>query len=142
MFSIEEAKQVRQDFWTFFGKRYHRKWTLYDTKLKDVNLKFSMENNQAIISLDIEHDDIIFRHYYFEKFESFKSVMEDEVSADLIFERDHILESGKVISRIYVSMDNVKITRKTDWPTVYEFFYENMDKLETFFWEYKDFIED
>ena len=142
MFSKEEAKQVRQDFWTFFGKRYHRKWTLYDTKLKDINLKFSMENNQAIVSLDIEHDDDIFRHYYFEKFESFKSVMKDEISPDLVFEREHILESGKVISRIYVLMDNVKITRKTDWQAVYEFFHENMDKLETFFWEYKDFIED
>ncbi|PRP66296.1 hypothetical protein BST86_03920 [Nonlabens agnitus] len=142
MFSKEEAKQVRQDFWTFFGKRFQRKWTLYNTKIKDVVLKFSMEDHCAMVSIDIEHDDEIFRHYYFEKFESFKSVMREEVSDDLIFERDYLLESGKVISRIFVFMENVKITRKTDWPDVYEFFYENMDKLEAFFWEYKDFIED
>ena len=142
MFSKEEAKQVRQDFWTFFGKRYDRKWTLYNTKIKDVVLKFSMEDSRAIISVDIEHDDELFRHYYFEKFESFKSIMCEEINEDLIFDKAYELKSGKIISRIYIFMDGVKITRKTDWPDVYEFFHENMDKLESFFWEYKDFIED
>jgi len=142
MFSKEEAKQVRQDFWTFFGKRYDRKWTLYNTKIKDVVLKFSMEDSRAIVSVDIEHDDELFRHYYFEKFESFKSIMCEEINEDLIFDKAYELKSGKIISRIYIFMDGVKITRKTDWPDVYEFFHENMDKLESFFWEYKDFIED
>lgn len=142
MFSKEEAKQVRQDFWTFFGKRYQRKWTLYQTKLKDVVLKFSMEDQRAIVSIDIQHDDQLFRHYYFEKFESFKSVMEEEISQDLIFDKEYKLSSGKLISRIYIFKESVKITRKTDWPAVYEFFHTYMDKMESFFWEYKDFIED
>ena len=142
MFSKEEAKQVRQDFWTFFGKRYQRKWTLYNTKIKDVVLKFSMEDKRAIVSIDIEHYDELFRHYYFEKFESFKSIMNEEISADLIFDKEYKLESGKIISRIYVYKEPFKITRKTDWPEVYEFFHNHMDKMETFFWEYRDFIED
>lgn len=142
MFSKEEAKQVRQDFWTFFGKRYHRKWTLYNTGIKDVVLKFSMENNHALVSVDIEHDEELFRSYYFEKFEGFSRIMKDEISKDLIFDKNYILESGKIISRVYIEKEGVKITRKTDWPVVYEFFHEYMDKLESFFWEYKDFIED
>lgn len=142
MFSKEEAKQIRQDFWTFFGKRYQRKWTLYQTKLKDVVLKFSMEDQRAIVSIDIQHDDDLFRHYYFEKFESFKSVMEEEISKNLIFDKEYKLSSGKLISRIYIYKESVKITRKTDWPAVYEFFHTYMDKMESFFWEYKDFIED
>ena len=51
-------------------------------------------------------------------------------------------EAGKEISRVYVFMEPIKITRKTDWPGIYEFFHTNMDRLEHFFWEYKDFIED
>lgn len=141
MYSREEAKQIRQDFWTFFGKRYHRKWTLYDTKVKDINLKFSMEEPRAIVSLDVEHDDEIFRQYYFEKLLSLKSILLEEVSEDLIFEPNYVLESGKVISRVYTYMEPVKITRKTDWPQVYEFFYEQMDKLEAFFWEYQEYIK-
>jgi len=142
MYSREEGKQIRQDFWTFFGKRYHRKWTLYDTKLKDINLKFSIEEPRALVSLDLEHHDAIFREYYFDKLCSLKSVMREEVSAGLVFDKNYILESGKEISRVYIFIEPVKITRKTDWPTIYEFFHANMDRLEHFFWEYKDFIED
>ncbi len=142
MYSKEEAKQVRQDFWTFFGKRYDRKWTLYNTKIKDIVLKFSMEDPRAIVSIDIEHADEIFRQYYFEKFISLQTIMRQEVSEDLIFEQNYTLESGKVISRIYIYREPYKITRKTDWPAVYESFYEYMDKMESFFWEYRDFIED
>jgi hypothetical protein len=142
MFSKEESKQLRQDFWTFFGKRYHRKWTLYDTKIKDVNLKFSMEKPRALVSIDIEHEDEILRHYYFDKLLSLKTLMQEEISADLVFDKNYILESGKEICRVYVYKEPAKITKKTDWPDIYEFFHENMDKLETFFWEYSDFIEE
>ncbi|WP_194852346.1 DUF4268 domain-containing protein [Nonlabens antarcticus] len=142
MYTKEESKQIRQDFWTFFGKRYHRKWTLYDTKIRDVNLKFSMESTRAIVSIDMEHDDDLIRQYYFEKLISLKSVLKDAVSTEVIFDDCYELESGKVISRVYIYKELVKITRKTDWPETYAFFHENMDKLESFFWEYKDYIED
>lgn len=142
MYSKEEAKKLREHFWTMFGKRYKRKWTLYDTKIKDVILKFSFEDKRAIVSLDLTHDDDFFRDYYWEKLESLQGLMRDEVHKDLIFEKEYVLESGKVIGRVYIYMDGVKIQKQTDWPAVYEFFYEHMDKLELFFWEYKDVIED
>lgn len=141
MYSKEEAKLVRQQFWTMFGKRYHRKWTLYDTKVKDLVLKFSFEGTTAMVSLDLMHDDAFFRAYYWEKLEGLKNLMLDEVSPELIFNANYILASGKEISRIYACLEHVKIQKQTDWPQVYEFFYEHMDKLETFFWEYKDVID-
>jgi hypothetical protein len=142
MFSKEEAKQVRQDFWTFFGKRYQRKWTRYDTKIKDLVLQFSMENRRAMVSIDIQHDEKFFRDYYYEKLVSLKSIMQEEISNDLIFDNSYQLESGKEISRVYVALEDVKITRKTDWPSVYEFFYNHMDRFEKFFGDYRDFIAD
>jgi hypothetical protein len=140
MYLKEEAKQVRQQFWTMFGKRYHRKWTLYDTKVKDVILKFSFEDTRAIVSLDLTHDDDFFRTYYWEKLESLKTLMCTDVHKELIFDKEYALESGKTISRVYLYMDKVKIQKHTDWPLIHEFFYEHMDKLERFFWEYKDVI--
>jgi hypothetical protein len=141
MYSREEAKKIRQQFWIMFGKRYDRKWLLYNTKLKDVILKFSFEDKRAMVCIDLTHEDEVFRAYYYEKFLSLKSIMLEEVHTDLIFEENYVLESGKVISRIYVYLDGVKIQKQTDWPTIYQFFYENMDRLESFFIEYKDFIE-
>ncbi|WP_042278526.1 DUF4268 domain-containing protein [Nonlabens tegetincola] len=142
MYSREEAKQIRQQFWTMFGKRYDRKWLLYNTKIKDFALKFSFEHKKALVSIDIIHDDELLRAYYYDKLLSLKSILKDEVSHDLIFEENYYLESGKEISRVYIQLDKVKIQKQTDWPAVYEFFYENMDKLERFFLDYKDFIKD
>jgi hypothetical protein len=141
MYSKEEAKNVRQQFWTMFGKRYDRKWLLYDTKLKDINLKFSFEDRRALVSIDINHDDAIFRAYYYEKLISLKNIMKEEVSDELVFEENYILESGKTISRVFVMYEGVKIQKQTDWPEVYQFFYTYMDRLESFFREYKDVIE-
>jgi hypothetical protein len=141
MYSKEEAKKIRQQFWIMFGKRYDRKWMLYDTKLKDVVLKFSFEDKRALVSIDITHEDDIFRAYYYEKLLSLKSILLEEVNPDFIFEENYQLESGKIISRIFVILEGVKIQKQTHWPDVYEFYYENMSKLEAFFIEYKDFIE-
>ncbi len=141
MYSREEARQVRQDFWTLFGKRYDRKWLSYNTGIKDLNLKFDFEDRRAIVALDLEHDDEIFRQYYFEKLESLKSILQEEVSGDIVFDPDYQLANGKTISRIYILKENVKFQRKTDWPEVYEFFYKYMDRLERVYLEYRDFIE-
>jgi hypothetical protein len=141
MYSKEEAKNVRQQFWTMFGKRYDRKWLLYDTKLKDVVLKFSFEDRRALVSIDVNHDDTIFRAYYYEKLISLKNIMKEEVSEELIFEENYMLESGKTVSRVFVMYEGVKIQKQTDWPEVYEFFYTYMDRLESFFQEYKDIID-
>ncbi|MGB5417276.1 MAG: DUF4268 domain-containing protein, partial [Algibacter sp.] len=40
MFSKEESKRIKQEFWTSFGKSFPRKWVLYDTKLKGLSFKF------------------------------------------------------------------------------------------------------
>ena len=141
MYSKEEAKKIRQQFWTMFGKRYDRKWLLYDTKLKDVVLKFSFEDRRALVSIDINHDDDIFRSYYYEKLVSLKNIMLEEVSDELIFEENYLLESGKMISRVFVMLEGIKIQKQTDWPDVYDFYHKHMDKMESFFLDYKDFIE-
>jgi hypothetical protein len=141
MYSKEQAKNIRQQFWTMSGKRYDRKWLLYDTKLKDVILKFSFEDRRALVSIEITPDDAIFRAYYYEKLISLKNIMKEEVSDELIFEENYILESGKTISRVFVMYEGVKIQKQTDWPEVYDFFYTYMDRLELFFREYKDVIE-
>ncbi|MEH6408363.1 MAG: DUF4268 domain-containing protein [Leeuwenhoekiella sp.] len=140
MFSKEESKNIREQFWIFFGKRYQRKWLLYDTKVKEINLKFTFDTSKALVSIDIETNDEITRQYYFERFESLKKIMYAEISEELIFEQEYIRSSGKIISRIYLIMKDVNIHKKTQWPEVFEFFNENMSKMVGFWHEYADFI--
>ena len=93
-----------------------------------------------MVSFDIETHDTVFREYYFEKFESLKKLLKTEVSEDILFEKEYIRSSGKIISRIYIEKLNVNIHNKKHWPEVFEFFHDNMEKFELFWWEYQDFI--
>ncbi|MHA7059360.1 DUF4268 domain-containing protein [Aquimarina sp. M1] len=141
MFSKEESKKIRQEFWIIFGTSYPRKWLLYNTKIKDVTLKFTFTTKHAQVSIDVEPNDPIIRTYYYDKFLSLKTILISEYLDDIIFDEFYVLENGKVISRIYVELSNVNIHNKKNWDDVMEFLFEKMSKIESFFLEYKDFID-
>lgn len=142
MFSKEESKKIREEFWTVFGKKYPRKWILYNTRIKDVQLRFSFDNEKAEVSLDFTSNDEIIRTYYFEKMESLKTVLLKEYFADAIYEEFYMLPEGKLISRVYTQLKQVNIHNRKDWPLVMEFLEGRMVTLERFFLEYADIIAD
>ena len=142
MFSKEESRLLRQEFWISFGKSFPRKWLLYDTKIKGFSFKFHFDTKSALIALDIE-DDLENRIKYWEKLTSLKGILKNDFLPDIIFEEEYILDNGKEISRIYLPLEQkVSIHNKNTWRDVMEFFNENMDLLETFYYEYSDIIKD
>ena len=142
MFSKEESRRLRQDFWISFGKSFPRKWTLYDTKIKGFSFKFHFDTKKALIALDIE-DDLENRITYWEKLISLKSILTQDYLHDVIFEEEYFLENGKEISRIYLPLEQkVSIHNKNTWQDVMVFFNENMSKFEDFFEDYKEVIKD
>ena len=142
MFSKEESRLLRQEFWISFGKSFPRKWLLYDTKIKGFSFKFHFDTKSALIALDIE-DDLENRIKYWEKLTSLKGILKNDFLPDIIFEEEYILDNGKEISRIYLPLEQkVSIHNKNTWRDVMEFFNENMDLLESFFYEYSDIIKD
>lgn len=141
MFSKEESRQLRHDFWTSFGKSFPRKWILYDTGLKGFSFKFHFDTKTALVTLDFE-DDLENRIKYWEKLQALKSILVDDYLPEVIFEEAYLLENKKEISRIYVALDQaVSIHNKNTWRDVMEFFNKKMNVFETFFEEYKDIIE-
>ncbi len=141
MFSQEESKKIRQEFWTSFGKSFPRKWLLYDTKIKGLSFKFHFDNRTALVVLDLE-DDLENRINYWEKLLSLKSILLNDFLPDAIFEEEYFLENGKEISRIHIDLDKkVSIHNKNTWRDVMEFFNEKMSLFESFFEDYKDIIK-
>ena len=122
MFSKEEALQIKKDFWIAFAEAYPRKWLLYNTKIKDVTFKFYVDNKKAQVLLDIEPKDEEKRKIYFEKVFSLKTILLEEYLEEAIFERNYYLESGKVISRIWVEKTDISINNKNNWEAIFEFF--------------------
>jgi hypothetical protein len=142
MYSKEEAQKLKREFWVAFADKYPRKWMLYDTKIKDFSFKFYVDNKKAQVLIDIEQRNEETRKIYFEKIESLRTILEEDYIKDLVFEKNFTIESGKTISRIWVEQLNVSVSNRNYWDTIFDFFEENMDKLERFFYEYQDYIRD
>ena len=129
MFSREESRLLRQEFWTSFGKSFPRKWILYDTKLKGLSFKFHFDNKSALIALDLE-DDLERRINYWEKLEALKSILLEDFLPEAIYNETYILDNEKEISRIYVPLNQkVSIHNKNTWRDVMEFFNLHMNLL-------------
>jgi len=141
MFSQEESKQIRQQFWTSFGKEYPHKWLLYNTKMKEIQLKFTFNRKFAQVSLDIIDDDEMIRAYYFEKMQSLQNILKEEYVPEIIFEENYELPEGKIIGRIYTQLNNVSIHDPKTWPQVKQFLSDQMMRLEEFFKDFSDFIK-
>lgn len=142
MYSKEEALRIKKDFWIAFAEAYPRKWLLYDTKIKDVTFKFFVDNKKAQVLLDIEPKDEEKRKIYYEKIKSLKTILHEDYLPEAIFERNFYLESGKVISRIWVEKTGVSLNNKNNWEAIFDFFNETMSQFEYFFYENEDYIKD
>ncbi len=142
MFSKEESRLLRHEFWTSFGKSFPRKWILYDTKIKGFSFKFHFDTRHALVALDLE-DDLENRIKYWEKLQSLKTLLKEDYLPTAIFEETYRLDNDKEISRIYVSLDKkVSIHNKNTWRDVMEFFNVHMALFEAFFNDYREILED
>lgn len=142
MYSREESQKLKREFWVAFAEKYPRKWVLYDTKIKDFSFKFYVDNKKAQVLIDIEQRSDEKRTAYFEKIEALKNILEEEFIKDLVFEKNYTLESGKIISRIWVEKQGVGFSNRNNWDAIFDFFFENMHALEMFYLEYDEFIKD
>jgi hypothetical protein len=138
MFSKEDSKRLREEFWISFGKSFPTKWLLYNTKIKDFSFKFHFDTKQAWVSLDIEGD-LEQRIDYWEKLLSLKSVILEDYLPEAQFEEYYLLENGKEISRMFVKLEQkVSIHNKNTWQEVMLFFNETMPKFEMFFEDFRE----
>lgn len=141
MFSKEESRLLRQEFWTSFGKSFPRKWLLYNTKIKGLSFKFYFDTKKAFVCLDLE-DNLENRINCWEKLVALKNILLDEYLPEAIYEEEFYLENGKEISRIYVPLEEkISIHNKNTWQITMQFFNEKMSLFELFFEEYKDIIK-
>ncbi|MBT8244724.1 MAG: DUF4268 domain-containing protein [Winogradskyella sp.] len=141
MFSKEESRKLREDFWISFGKSFPRKWLLYNTKIKGLSFKFYFDTKKAFVCLDLEND-LENRINCWEKLEALKNILHSDYLPEAIYEEEFYLDNGKEISRIYIPLEQkVSIHNKNNWRDVMEFFFEKMSFFEAFFEEYKDIIK-
>jgi len=142
MYSKAEMSKLKREFWIAFAEKYPRKWLLYDTKIKDFSFKFFVDNKKASVMIDIEPKDSEKRIELFEKLEGLRAILEADYIQDLIFEKNLTLETGKVISRVWIDKSGVSVSNPASWPQIFDFFNQKMDAMERFFEDFSDFLSD
>ena len=142
MYSKQESQRLKQEFWITFAERYPRKWVLYDTKIKDFSFKFFVDNTKAQVSIEIEHRNEEKRLAYFDKIAALKNILEEEFIQDLVYQKNHTLDNGKTISKIWVEKLGITVSNRTNCDAIFDFFFGKMSALELFYLEYDTFIKD
>lgn len=152
MYSREEAKKLKLTFWEKFGKRCEihpelqykkRKWVLHRTKIKDVALRFEISRKDAKVILELGNKSENQRFKAYEFLERYKPVIEDGFEDGLTWEFFHEREdSNKEVCRIYAQLNNVDLHRQHQWPDIYNFYIENMLKLENNFMSVRDLLQE
>ena len=140
MFSKEDSRKLREEFWISFGKSFPNKWTLYKTKVKGLSFKFHFDLKIAMVSIDVDSD-IEQRAKVWDKLVALKTILIDEYLPEAIYEDFFILDNQKDISRIFVQLNDVSIHNKNSWRETMEFLNKSMLAIETFYEEYQDIID-
>jgi hypothetical protein len=140
MFSKEDSRKLREEFWIAFGKSFPNKWILYKTKIKGLSFKFHFDLRMAMVSIDVDTE-FEQRIKIWDKLVALKSILLEEYLPEAVYEDFFLLENKKEISRIYVELKNVSIHNKNTWRETMEFLNQSMHQIEVFFEEYKDIID-
>ena len=149
MYSREEAKQLKQEFWTTFGQWSLRKrkskgkgrWLLNHTGVRGYRLKFETEKKTKCVCLEIIDADEVIREIRYEKLLELKSIFDEAMDNELIWDKEFFLSPDNKIIRVYVQQHGLTINNRQHWPKIFAFFYQKMDKLETVFEEYKELLD-
>ncbi len=150
MYSKEELKDLKKEFWEGFGfycsqipamKRRKSKFLLYNTKMKGVEMKFDATRDGAFVILEINHSDEKARLEKYEQFENYKTLMEKDFPEGLIWDFAYKRETGNEVCRIYTQKTGIDLHRRIQWMEFYLFMATEMLKLEKAFKLVKEAID-
>ncbi len=112
------------------------------TKIKGVALRFEINRTDAKVILELGQRNEETRFRAFEILEQYKTVLESGFPQGLIWEFYFERESGQEVCRIYTQLENVDLHRQNQWPDIFNFFIENMLKLEDNFLMVSDILKE
>lgn len=147
MYSRGEASRIKQEFWTKFGQyiSVHQSitgdrvnWVNYKTGIRHVYFRMHADKKIALISIDICHPDEGIQELYYEQFLEYKEILHQAVGEEWIWDPGVEDENYKIISRIYMQIDNVNVFNKENWPELISFFKPRIIALDDFWYDVKD----
>ncbi len=142
MYSKEELRKIKTDFWTSFGqysqlKRtrigFSKKWVLYKTGIKGLELKFNFVKNGCVTAIEIDLSN--------SKSEDFINKL-DLLKSELISEFELFEEINHQQNKYcyFYEKENLNFKNRQDWPDIFDFFFNQMLILEIFVIDNKEIL--
>lgn len=147
MYSKEELKKLKTEFWTAFGqfsqlKRSRlgndKKWILYKTGIKGLELKFDFYKKSIIVAIEIDLN-VSKSDSYIQKIELLKEELLTEDNQLPFFELRES-KQAKNSFLIFFEKENLNFKKRADWPNIFVFFFDHMMILEDFVLENREII--
>ena len=151
MYSKDELKNLKLEFWESFAAfcevqpylRGRKKiWTLYDTKVKGVELKFDATREGAFVILEVNHRGEEARLEMFERLTWYKDTLEMDFPEGLTWDICFVRDTGKQVARIYTSKSGIDVHRRQDWGEFFSFMASQMYLLERNFMSIAEYLRE
>jgi hypothetical protein len=151
MYTKAETVQLKQAFWTAFGRYLAlfpnsegRKinWINYHTGIKHVYFRMEAEAKKASIAIEFTQPDEVLRHLYYERLKSCRLLLFNALEEEWTWERDLPNEGGKKISKVFMELSEVSVYNQNDWPAIISFLKPRIIAMDSFWNEVKDLFEE
>lgn len=151
MYSKDELKKLKIEFWESFAaycevqpylRRRRKMWTLYNTKVKGVELKFDANRKGAYVILEVNHRQEKERLEMYERLTWYKETLEMDFPDGLIWDCCFVRETGNEVARIYVAKEGLDLHRREHWGDFFSFMARQMYLLERNFMSIAEYLRE
>lgn len=141
MYSRQEASQLRQAFWTTFGRYMAPQpaaegmrvnWVNYKTGERHLTFAMEAGHKSASIGITLSHPDTGIRELYYEQLTELKALMHGALGEEWTWAPLVADENGRTVSRVYKELPGVSVFRQEDWPALIQFFKPRIIALDEF----------
>ena len=150
MYTRQQASQIKQQFWTVFGKYMSPvlsaggekiNWINYKTGVRFIHFKMDVNKDTACIGIEIiKKDPVVAKHLY-EKFMLLQDGLEQCLGEKWICEPHSIDEYGLPLSKIFYQLPGVSVFNQTHWPQIISFLKPRIINLDNFWCHHKMIFE-
>jgi len=132
---------MRENFWRTLGQYLaphlsaeglRINWINYKTGIKHLHFKMEVTQRTATIAILISHPDKDIRELMMAQFKELQHLLANAVQEQWTWVNEYPDETGKINSRIFISISDVSVFRQEDWPKLISFFKPRMIALDEF----------
>ena len=149
MYSKEELKQLKTDFWNQFkvkmqktrssnGRRMN--WLAYPSEVKNIYIRVDADGKGARLTFDIQGKDEGVRQILWEQLYELKVVMESEMGPEGTWIENTFSSSVPQFNRIIWERTDLNLFKTEDHAEIQNFLADRLIHFDAFYQEFKDIL--